>query len=146
MDNPSKVIVGAVLTLVLAGASSLQTSAHQTGRKPAPLVLQSMSGDDLFRFYCASCHGVAGKGDGPVASALNSRPPDLTIIARQNGGTFPADRVERFVRGDREPTAAHGSAAMPVWGPIFQALDPQDSLNRIRIANVVAFVESIQAK
>jgi hypothetical protein len=35
---------------------------------------------------------------------------------------------------------------MPVWGPIFQALDPQDKLNRIRIENVVSFVESIQSK
>ena len=35
---------------------------------------------------------------------------------------------------------------MPVWGPIFQALDPQDRMNRIRIENVVAFIESIQTK
>ena len=31
-------------------------------------------------------------------------------------------------------------------GPIFQALDPQDRMNRIRIENVVAFIESIQSK
>ena len=105
-----------------------------------------MAGGDLFRFYCASCHGREGKGDGPVASALNRRPPDLTTIARRNGGRFPTDRVEGFVTGNREPTLAHGSADMPVWGPIFQALDPQDRMNRIRIENVVAFIESIQTK
>jgi mono/diheme cytochrome c family protein len=146
MKNPSRSVAGACLVFVLASSWTLQTAAQQTGRKPAPLVIPSMAGGDLFRFYCATCHGVDGKGDGPVASALNRRPADLTTIARRNGGTFPTDRVERFVTGVREPTAAHGSEAMPVWGPIFQALDPQDSLNRIRIANVVSFVESIQVK
>ena len=77
---------------------------------------------------------------------LNRRPPDLTTMARRNGGRFLTDRVERFVTGNREPTMAHGSADMPVWGPIFQVLDPQDRMNRIRIENVVAFIESIQAK
>ena len=81
-----------------------------------------------------------------MAAALNRRPPDLTTIGRRSGGRFPTDRVERFVTGDREPSQTHGSADMPVWGPIFQALDPQDRMNRIRIANVVAFIESIQSK
>jgi hypothetical protein len=81
-----------------------------------------------------------------VASVLNRRPPDLTTIAKRNTGRFPTDRVERFVTGDREPSVAHGSADMPVWGPIFQALDPQDQMNRIRIENVVAFIQSIQSK
>jgi hypothetical protein len=63
-----------------------------------------------------------------VASALNRRPPDLSTTARRNGGRFPTERVQRFVTGDREPTLAHGSAEIPVWGPIFRALDPQDRL------------------
>jgi hypothetical protein len=81
-----------------------------------------------------------------VASALNRRPPDLTTIAKRAGGRFPTDRVVQFVAGDREPASAHGSTDMPVWGPIFQSLDPQDKLNRIRIENVVSFLESIQSK
>lgn len=135
-----------VAVLALVSAWDIGAAGQQTGRTPPPLLIPSMSGGDLFRFYCASCHGREGKGDGPVASALNRRPPDLTTIARRNGGRFPTDRVERFVTGDREPTLAHGPADMPVWGPIFQALDPQDRMNRIRIENVVAFIESIQTK
>ena len=135
-----------VAAFVATSAWDGKAAAQQTGRGSQPLVIPSMAGADLFQFYCASCHGRGGKGNGPVAAALVPPPADLTMIAARNGGQFPTDRVERFVTGERDPTRAHGSAAMPVWGPIFQALDPQDRLNRIRIANVVKFIESIQAK
>ena len=146
MRQSKRMILSSMVALALMGGSDLGVAGQQTGRTLPPLLIPSMSGGDIFRFYCASCHGREGKGDGPVASALNRRPPDLTTIARRNGGRFPTDRVEGFVTGNREPTVAHGSADMPVWGPIFQALDPQDRMNRIRIENVVAYIESIQAK
>jgi mono/diheme cytochrome c family protein len=146
MRQSTRMIWGALVALALMSALDLRVAGQQTGRTPPSLVIPSMSGGDLFQFYCASCHGRDGKGDGPVASALNRRPPDLTSIARRNSGRFPTDRVERFVTGDREPSPAHGSAEMPVWGPIFRALDPQDQMNRVRIENVVAFIESIQSK
>jgi len=134
------------MTLALLSRWDSGAAGQQTAGTPSPLVIPSMSGGDLFRFYCASCHGRDGKGDGPIAAALTRRPPDLTTIARRNGGPFPTDQVAGFVTGNREPTLAHGSAEMPVWGPIFRALDRQDRMNRIRIENVVAFIESIQSK
>ena len=146
MPQSRIVIAGVLVGMALVSAWDQRAAGQQTGRTPSPLVIPSLYGGDLYRFYCASCHGREGKGDGPVASALNRLPADLTTIAKRNGGRFPADRVERFVSGDREPTVAHGPAEMPVWGPIFQALDPRDALNRIRIANVVAFIESMQSK
>ena len=146
MRQSTRMICGALMTLALMSRWDAAVAGQQTGGTPPPLVIPSMSGGDLFRFYCASCHGRDGKGNGPVAAALTRRPPDLTTIARRNGGRFPTDQVESFVTGNREPTLAHGSAEMPVWGPIFRALDPQDRLNRIRIQNVVAFIESIQSK
>jgi hypothetical protein len=33
---------------------------------------------------------------------------------------------------------------MPIWGPTFQALDPSDSRVKVRIANVVKYIESVQ--
>ena len=110
----------ALIALSLIGGLGVGLAGQQTGRTPPPLLIPSLAGGDLFRFYCASCHGRDGKGDGPVASALNRRPPDLTTIARRSGGRFPTNRVEGFVTGNREPTLAHGSADMPVWGPIFK--------------------------
>jgi len=36
------------------------------------------NGKTLFTKYCGSCHGPNGKGDTPVAAALNPKPKDLT--------------------------------------------------------------------
>ena len=118
-----------------------------TGRANPPLVIASMYGRDLFMFYCASCHGRDGRGGGPVAPSLRVAVPDLTTMAARHGGVFPTTRVASFVTGTQERAApAHGSKEMPVWGPIFQALDPADRSNTIRIANVVAYIESLQVR
>jgi mono/diheme cytochrome c family protein len=111
------------------------------------LVIVSTAGRDLFVFYCASCHGRDGEGSGHVAAALKVPPPDLTALASRNGGTFPADKVEAFVKGEGRPwTPAHGTSDMPVWGPIFKGLDNRDEVNASRIANIVKYIASIQAK
>ena len=133
--------------LFLAGGAALVAVPQTTGPRNPPLVIRSLAGRDLFAFYCATCHGRTGTGDGPVAAALKSPPPDLTLLARRNGGTFPRQRVEAFVTGDGDVlTTAHGSADMPVWGPIFRGLDPSDALVKVRIGNIVTYVESIQVK
>jgi mono/diheme cytochrome c family protein len=127
----------------LTAAPPGQTPAQ----KPPDLVIRSVAGRDLFNFYCASCHGIDGKGGGHVAPALKTRPPDLTVLTRQNGGTFPAAKVEEIIRGEtRAPASAHGSSDMPVWGPIFRGLDSRQEVNDARIENLVKYIESIQAK
>jgi mono/diheme cytochrome c family protein len=139
----------AVAALLLTAASwlSVPGAAQQTSREYPPLVLDSLYGPDVFAFYCATCHGHDGKGSGPVAPALKTPPADLTQIARRNGGTFPTRRVENYVtNGDVKPIPAHGTGEMPIWGPTFRGLDPSDSRVKVRIANLVAYVESIQAK
>jgi len=112
------------------------------------LTIKSLAGRDIFEFYCATCHGRDGKGHGPVAAALKRPVPDLTLRAREGGGVFPRRRVESYVTNDDGalPGAAHGTSEMPVWGPLFRGLDPSDTLVRIRIANVVGYIESIQEK
>src|SRR5688572_28600683 len=134
---------GTHITLRRAGgaAAIILTSlacafGQTTGRTTPRLVGTSMYGHDLFELYCASCHGRDGRGGGPVAPALKTPPPDLTLSARRNGGTFPRVRVESFVTGDLTPTTpAHGSKGMPVWGPIFRSLDASDTASKVRIAN-----------
>lgn len=79
---------------------------------------------DIGRFEyegaCAGCHGLSGKGDGPMAEQLKSRTPDITILARNNNGIFPYDRVYQTIDGTRE-VKAHGSREMPIWGRAFRA-------------------------
>ena len=91
-----------------------------TVRTPAELIIPSMSGVDLFRFYCASCHGPDGRGHGPAAVALRTTPPDLSTLSLRHGGSFPRQDVDLYFTGDElRPTAAHGSKEMPVWGRSF---------------------------
>jgi mono/diheme cytochrome c family protein len=136
-----------VLALLIVAVSGLATSGQAPERPTPPLVIESMLGRDLFEFYCAPCHGRDGKGEGPVVPALKVRPPDLTTIALRNRGTFPTERVSALVTGDATlPTPAHGSKDMPVWGPIFRALDPRSKANEIRVSNIVAHLESMQVK
>src|SRR5215470_13260272 len=67
------------------------------------------SGVALFGTYCASCHGRDGHGDGPVAESLKTRPPNLTQLAKLNGGMFPAERTRRVIDGREVGVRAHGS-------------------------------------
>ena len=76
------------------------------------------AGPAIYQERCASCHGLGGKGDGPVAPALKVAPPDLTTITRRAGGTFPAARVFQVIAYGGS-ISAHGSQSMPVWGKIF---------------------------
>jgi len=136
-----------VVGLGLPVLADVQTTGQTTGRKNPDLVIKSVAGQDLFEFYCASCHGRDGKGNGRVAPALRVPPPDLTTLAQKNRGTFPAARVEGVLKGEeRLSTPAHGASDMPVWGPIFKGLDSRDEVNQQRIENLVKYIESIQAK
>lgn len=145
MNVSTKPLAAVFLAVFLAALFHPPASGQITGQKNPPLVISSTSGRDLFEFYCATCHGRDGTGGGPVAPVLKAPLPDLTTIAMRNGGTFPKAQVESFVSGDQDrPAPAHGSKDMPVWGPIFRALDPGDTVNKIRIANIVRYLESMQ--
>lgn len=72
----------------------------------------------MYRRFCASCHGVSGKGDGPAAPSLRNAPTDLTTLARRSGGRFKYKQVMAIIDG-RTAIAAHGSRDMPVWGHVF---------------------------
>jgi mono/diheme cytochrome c family protein len=64
---------------------------------------------------CAVCHGAGGKGDGPYATSLTVKVPDLTVLTKNNGGVFPANKVFSLIDG-RAEVAGHGPREMPVWG------------------------------
>ena len=70
---------------------------------------------------CAVCHGAGGKGDGPYAASLAVKAPDLTVLAKNNGGVFPANKVFSLIDG-RAEIAGHGPREMPVWGEDYLSL------------------------
>jgi hypothetical protein len=132
--------------LALAGAFAAAGVAGQKRPEPTPLGIDSLTGADSYSFYCASCHGRAAKGDGPLAPALMKHPTDLTTLARWNGGVFPRETIRAYVTGTDRPVESHGPPDMPVWGPIFRSLDPSDARVSQRITNLLDYLESIQTK
>jgi len=65
--------------------------------------------------YCASCHGLDGLGDGPVAKSLTTPPTSLRKLGDKYGMPLPAHRIAELIDG-RDSTRAHGTPEMPVWG------------------------------
>jgi mono/diheme cytochrome c family protein len=139
-------VVWASALLLAAAAVTAAAGQRSTADKPRSLLTPSLVGRDNFNAYCSPCHGRDATGNGPVASALKTRPSDLTRLAKRAGGAYPSARVQAFITNGGANIAAHGSSEMPVWGPTFLALEPSDTLVKIRIANVVAYVESLQVK
>lgn len=131
---------------VLLAAPSVQTAAAQAS-PAAEEPTTGPSGDGLFRVYCATCHGRTGKGDGPLADSLRYAPPDLTLIAKRNGGKFDSDKVHRIVDG-RRPVKGHGGTDMPVWGDAFRhSIDGySEEAVKARIEAIVRHLKSIQGK
>ena len=104
-----------------------------------------LSGAGMFKDYCAVCHGRDAKGHGPAASALKQAPPDLTKLAQRHDDKFPDAYVENVLRnGVKAP--AHGDAEMPVWGPLFESMDLDPFISRVRINSLVSYLKSIQIK
>ncbi len=121
--------------------------AQQTKIKKVPAQYTSpASGQEMYSAYCASCHGLDGKGNGPAATALKTPATDLTKLAAANGGQFPEMKVYGVIKGDAA-IAAHGSKDMPVWGPIFRAVSSgRESETHMRLVNLTDYIKSIQAK
>jgi len=125
------------------GAQS-QTAPKSPPQEMPPLI-RSVEGRDLYRVYCASCHGVDAKGGGPAASALKTKPPDLTVLAKNNGGRFPEDRVRKTITGE-DVIASHGSREMPIWGPVFHQIEEDVDRGPVRLANLVKYLKAIQVQ
>lgn len=106
------------------------------------------SGSEMFKQYCAACHGADAKGKGPATMALKVPPPDLTLLAKSNHGKFPDTRVYSTIRGDIS-LYAHGSAEMPVWGALFREMANNSDDERqaaMRMSNLCRYIESLQQK
>jgi mono/diheme cytochrome c family protein len=119
------------------------TASCEAGEAP------DMTGVALYQEFCATCHGVSGHGDGPVALSLKRRVPDLTLIAKRNGGEFPAEAVHRMIDGRSMPRS-HGTSDMPVWGWEFYGYEGEDAARRQQVAELidrlVEYLKSIQGQ
>jgi mono/diheme cytochrome c family protein len=103
----------------------------------------TFKGDDLYRQFCAVCHGPDGKGSGPAASALRTKATDLTQLARQNNSKFPLLHVKNILTGV-DAVAAHGNIDMPTWGDTFKSISANGTFGEMRADAVVEYLKTIQ--
>ena len=131
----------------IASLGFAQNQQPNTTIKAAPVQPTAANdGATMFKQYCAACHGANAKGNGPAAPALKSAPPDLTLLSKNNGGQFPVMHVAEVLKGGTN-APAHGSAEMPVWGPLFSSISSQSqSIVELRVSNLSKYLESLQAK
>jgi mono/diheme cytochrome c family protein len=141
------------LVVILVMAVSMLGAGQQAPAQAVPTVKHvpisdapSNSGQEMFNSYCAVCHGKDAKGDGPAAPAMKTAPTDLTTLAEKDKGQYPAAHVAAVIRGQAS-TPSHGSQDMPVWGPLFSSISQgHDAQVQQRVANLVGYIETLQAK
>jgi mono/diheme cytochrome c family protein len=137
--------------LVTALAATLAAGTGYADRSKAKVTIPitkttPTSGKQMYVNYCAPCHGVDGRGNGPAATALKNLPSDLTVLSRNNNGKFPDAHIVAVLQNGTA-ISAHGSAGMPVWGPILGKMNQTNSQDRmLRISNLSHFLESMQVK
>ena len=120
------------------------------GLTAIPPTLWAAEGDQgraYFLRYCASCHGVEGKGNGTVSRSLKIKPADLTQLQKRNKGLFPLEKVMATIDG-KTRIDAHGESKMPVWGEIFEkeATAQKDSAtaSAAKLKVIAEYVSTIQ--
>ena len=139
----------AVAALAMATLAQNQPAKQEGGKeiKHVPVKQTSpASGVEMYKSYCAVCHGVDGKGNGPAASALKVPPTDLTTLSTKNNGKYPSMRVASILRGE-DTLAAHGTKDMPIWGNLFWNLSSgHEPEVQQRVSNLNKYLESLQKK
>ena len=129
----------AIATMASSGAGHAQDAAF---------------GASIYKENCAVCHGETGAGDGMVGVLFAQKPADLSLLARNNNGVFPAQAVIDAIYG-RRPIQAHGQTEMPIWGPYFMSqalesptIDPKDAamITQGRVLSVVSYLQSLQVE
>jgi mono/diheme cytochrome c family protein len=137
------VYIAAGLFLMLSMGAA-QKRVPETSREKQ--LLDSFKGPELYKAYCATCHGKDGKGGGPMSASLRIPPADLTRISARNGGKFPFLAVQKIISGEQQGPATHGTREMPVWGPIFSEVSWDQDLGRVRIYSLAMYLEGLQVK
>ena len=130
--------------MLFAGAAGAQSRATNSQDSLPPNFVPS--GKEMFKQYCAACHGLDAKGHGPARAALKIPAADLTTLSKRHGGEFPYDLVTNVLRFG-PGVAAHGSSDMPTWGGIFQYMDNYNQAAvQKRIKNLCDYLASLQGK
>ena len=139
-SNTMRLTLSAIALALISGVTYAQTKKIDLGQQE-------------YVENCAVCHALSGKGGGPYVEFLRKSPPDLTQMAKTNGGVFPVNRVYETIEGANVPS--HGSRDMPIWGMDYRIkaaeyfVDvPYDSeaYVRARILTLLEYINRLQQR
>ena len=85
--------------VLLAATLSLSATAFDQTAKTDAQAAKTDLGKKEYELQCSVCHGMDAKGNGFLGATLKVVPPDLTTLAKKNGGVFPADRISSVIDG-----------------------------------------------
>lgn len=144
---PLIILASVLLLLALTPALSQTSQGGKADKGPDEITLFN-EGSILYQRNCTNCHGTRAKGDGQVARLLTVKPTDLTQLAANNGGEFPADEVFKAIDG-RKGILGHGMRDMPIWGDVFLSEDggpDAEAAAQRKIQSLVMYLKKIQDK
>lgn len=139
-------MVVAWLSLAVSLATAQQRPVIKV-KQVATGYVNPSDGRAMYAAYCASCHGVTGKGDGPAARAFKHVPTNLTLLATNNGGRFPTLLVVHTVKFGPNGSR-YEDAQMPVWNGVFRRMHwySDDSIPEIRTRVLTEYIRTLQVK
>ena len=131
----------AVATVAIVSSLAIMLFA---GVRPA----KAQSAKQDYDEHCATCHGLTGKGNG--GSLVPTKMPDITQLAKKNGGGFPFEQVVETIDGRRN-IPSHERIHMTFWGVTMQTpgaeFSPQsDAAVKKRIEALARYIETMQEK
>jgi len=96
-------------------------AAYAARPNPVARTAESVArGAELYKIYCTPCHGVGGKGDGPVTPRFIP-PPDLT-----------GPQIQGRTDGHLSFYVGYGGAIMPAYGEALSVAERWDVVNYLR--------------
>src|SRR6516164_3354684 len=140
-------MANAAVKWLLVAISTMGLQAVSWAQDPAGT--SQIDGKYEYQVGCAICHGIDGKGKGPISAQLTVMPADLTVLAKKNNGVFPLNAVYEVIDG-RKSIITHGTREMPIWGDRYRpgsdrTLFPYVELSvRTRILAVIDYLNRIQ--
>lgn len=104
----------------------------------AALAGDAAAGEEKYKLFCETCHGAAGKGDGPGAAGLPTPPRDFSVGEFKfdaNGNGKPGEDEDLKMVVSQGAAAFGGSPLMTPWA---------GSLSEEDIDNVVAYIRTLK--
>lgn len=109
--------------------------------------VSAQSGEQDYRHYCGSCHGLDGKGKGSWEGT--TQVPDLTHLSAKKNRKFPFEEVYEVVDGRSRSPWHQPRPDMPFWGDVFEQEGKPaagKAKAEVRITAIVEYIRSLQEK